>query len=119
MTRFRLLFLTLVLIAPIVPAASAGDITAGEWMQLPDTSRAMYVIGVLDGVDVVARRFGGGLRQRGDPGGRLMSYHEFADIVYRRLRDDSQLHGMNAAEAIFSALHGHFVLTDRAGRRTE
>jgi hypothetical protein len=119
MTRFRLLVLTLLLIASSVPAASAGDITASEWMELPETSRAMYVIGVLDGVDVVARRFGGGLRQVGDPGGRLLSYHEFADIVYRKLRDEPQLRSGNAAEAVFNALHGQFVLTDRAGRRTE
>jgi hypothetical protein len=94
--------------------ASAQDMLARSWMQFEPTSRAIYVRGVMDGIDLTVKYLGFELRATTDRG---ITYQEMSEIVYRKLLREPELRSGSIQEVIANTLLGeHVTLTDRQGQ---
>ena len=104
MRRFASIGIAVVLLAlgVLCQEASAQEMLARSWMQFDATSRAVYVRGVMDGIDLTVKYLGFELRAATDRG---ITYQEMSEIVYRKLIREPELRSGSIQEVEIGRAH--------------
>src|SRR5206468_1902071 len=108
-----LLFLALLISPPAFAGDDATNTSARGWMMLNEDSRAMFVTGYLNGVQLIFSNFGWELRNASS---RPMTVDAISERLYRKLLNEPELRGGAVKDVLLAVLNEFATLTDKTGK---